>query len=102
MRILSSRIGWIFVAVHSVLYAVAMWQRGGPGQMFHAVYEPWLMLLLMVADIFWFIVMPLFVPSNIYNPGLFLVQVGMISAIQWYCIGYAIERRAANNCLPIF
>ena len=99
MKILSSRIGWTLVAVHWVLYAMAMWQRGGPGRMFHAVYEPWLMLLLMVADIFSFVVLGLFVPNDVRSPGPFLVQVGVVSAIQWYCIGYGIERRR-DRTLP--
>lgn len=94
-RILLSKLGWAFVFGHAVLFAYALFLRGGSFHAFHAYYEPWLLLALMFLDVVWFLVLTPFFP-NAANPmttTYSLVVGAALASIQWLYIGYTIERK---------
>jgi len=64
-HILLSKLGWAFVFVHAVLFAYALFLRGGAFHSWHAYYEPWFLHFLMFLDIAWFFAIGLFIPT--YN-----------------------------------
>lgn len=98
-KIFKSKTGWLFVLGHGLLFAVAVWQRGGPIYHFHAVYEPWLLNLLVVADLVWALLAEIFFPSGPLDAAWWLIPVGAFASIQWYCIGSLVERSANRRRL---
>ena len=89
---MGSRVGWAFVVGHWALWAVAIWERnGGLWWPFHAYYEPWLLLGLLLADVVWAIVPGVFLPVD--DTGWFFLSTALLGSVQWYWVGYMLERR---------
>ncbi len=92
MRVLGSRIGWAFVVGHWALWAAAVWERnGGLWWPFHAYYEPWLLLGLLLVDVIWVIVPGVFLSVN--DAGWLFLTTALIGSVQWYWVGYMLEKR---------
>ncbi|HEX6279139.1 MAG TPA: hypothetical protein VFZ49_03900 [Pyrinomonadaceae bacterium] len=94
-----SKTGWLFVLGHGLLFATSLWQRGGPIYHFHAVYEPWLLNLLVVADLVWVLLAGILLPTGPLDPAWWLIPVGAFASIQWYWIGSVLEGRANRRRL---
>ena len=97
-RILFSKLGWAFVFGHAVLFAYALFLRGGPFHAYHAYYEPWLLHFLVLLDIAWFFAIGLTYPYN--GPmaeSNFLVVLGSVASIQWLWIGYLVEQKRKRD-----
>ena len=105
-RILGSKFGWACVLGHAVLFAYALFLRGGPFHAFHAYYEPWLLLALMLLDFIWFFIWFLvldFIFPTASNPrtSTYILVVGAaIASIQWLYIGHVIEKKFGKQRKP--
>ncbi len=82
---------WIFFGAHFALFGYGIYLRGVP-RLFHAYYEPALLLILLSFDIVWFALSDLMFPYTSEGTSQALIFIWLVAGIQWFAIGYWVDR----------
>ena len=99
-RVFTSRTAYLFFFAHWILFAVAIYQRGGFIYPFHSEYEPLLVNILIIINlpaIFLIVIIGLVLsvlPQSVlsqFEELKYLICFLPIS-LQWLIIGYGIEK----------
>jgi hypothetical protein len=86
---LITKLGWVLVVLHAIVFGIAMYQRAGQ---FHFYYEPLAIKIVVLADFIWLWIADLIGIGSLQEPTSTLLFMAVFGSIQWFLIGYGISR----------
>jgi putative effector of murein hydrolase len=94
----TNKLAWLFASLHALFFGIALYQRFG---IFHLYYEPLLLKILLIVDIFWVLIADNFGMNSLDRPLNWLLFTLAGGCLEWFVIGYGVAQLSSSKAKTV-